>query len=284
MGDLEVIARWRRWLRGQGLSEATIRLYSYGVFRLLTESPRGSLAKITEDDIASFLSTLGNRATCRSHYFKGIRSLFAYCLARKIVQHDPTAGIRVRKPRRTRPVALSEEELTRYLMAAAWRDPRRAWTLMLAFGIGARRMEVTAIRPEDIQADTVFLPRCKYGKQRQVELNRYALEALAELRPWWNGTVVGGIGPATVTAWAHQAAEDAGLLPKIQGRVAHVLRSSFISHLLRQGVPVNVVRDLAGHENLATTDSYAAVLDDRDRKAAVDRLDFGKQGRTESQP
>lgn len=37
----------------------------------------------------------------------------------------------------------------------------------------------------------------------------------------------------------------------------HSLRRGFVSELLRRGVPVNVVAELAGHSNLSTTNKYA---------------------------
>lgn len=281
VGDLEVIARWQRWLRARGLAEATVRLYSYGVFRLLTESGAHRLAAITEDDVARFLEGIGARSATRIQYLRGIRSFFGWAHARGLLTVNPAGGLNVRKPFRSRPVALDEDELRRLLVAAAWRSERRGWTLLLAFSIGARRMELEAIRPEDIEGDTVHLRQCKYGKARRVELNRYAVAALEGLRPWWNGTVLGGVSRTTVTAWAAQAARDAGLAAKVRGRPAHILRASFISHLLREGVPVHVVRDLAGHENLSTTNEYAAVLQG-DRRLAVDRLDFGHRPGGES--
>jgi integrase len=274
LGDLDLVARWMAWLAAQDLAPDTIRLYSYGVFRLLTEQVKGPMETVTEDHIVAFLGSMKDRAKAKVQYMRGIRSLCRYAHARGEIPTDPAVGIRLRKPRRPPPIALEEDELLRYFLAAAWRSPRRAWTLMAAFGLGTRRMELAAIRPEDIQEGVVFLRTCKYGKQRRVEMSHYAAAALAELRPWYNGTVLGGLDRRTITEWAHQAAVDSGLLPKVRGRVAHVLRASFASHLLRQGVPVQVVRDLMGHENIATTNDYAATLSG-DRRQAVGRLDFG---------
>jgi site-specific recombinase XerD len=278
MGDLELIARWCQWLSARGLSPHTVRLYSYGVFRLFTEHVQGPISSATEDHVVAFLEGVKDRSSAKVQYMRGIRSLFHYAVRRGAVAQDPTTEIRLRKPRRLPPVALDEHELVRYFIAAAWRDPRRAWALMAAFGLGTRRMELAAVRPEDVQDGEVLLRECKYGKQRRVELSRYAAVALEELRPWWNGTVLGGLSKDTITRWAHEAAVDSGLLPKVRGRVAHVLRASFITHLLRNGVPVQVVRDLAGHENIATTNEYAATLSG-DRRRAVARLAFDSRGK-----
>jgi site-specific recombinase XerD len=275
VGDFEVVVRWMDWLQARELSEATIRLYSYGVFRLLTEQRIARIDAVTEEHVVAFLKSIGNRSVAKRAYLRGIRSLCSYALARGEIRADPTAGLALRKVRRPPKVALTEEELFRYLMAAYAQSPRRAWTLMLVFGTGTRRMEAASIMPDDVQGGEVHLRVCKYSKQRRVPLGPYALFALEQLRPWYNGTVLGGIGPQTITEWAHQAAVDSGLLPKVRGRVAHVLRASFATHLLRQGVPVHVVRDLLGHENIATTNEYAAASEDGEKRAAVGHLDFG---------
>jgi site-specific recombinase XerD len=280
IGDFEMVARWIQWLHGRGLSGDTVRLYSYGVFRLFDFHGWPPPDRITEGDVSEFLRALGLRTKARVQYYRGIRSFFRFLAVRHLVAEDPTVELRLRRPWRSKPVALTEEELVRYFVAAAARHPRRAWTLMLCFSLGTRRMEVAQITREDIVGRRLHLRVCKYGKDRWIELNRYAVEALAELARWENGTVI-GVRKEAVTAWAHQAAVDSGLLPKVRGRVAHVLRASFISHLLDQGVPLPVVRDLVGHESISATNEYAAVFDGA-RQRGVDELDFARRRGGES--
>jgi site-specific recombinase XerD len=52
----------------------------------------------------------------------------------------------------------------------------------------------------------------------------------------------------------------------------HDLRHFFISELFRSGVPAHVVRALARHADLDTTQRYAD-LDANDLRAAAERLD-----------
>jgi site-specific recombinase XerD len=55
----------------------------------------------------------------------------------------------------------------------------------------------------------------------------------------------------------------------------HILRHSFVTHLLRSGVPIHVVRDLAGHASFETTLGYTAVFDE-DRTREIRKLRFGR--------
>ncbi|HUP60735.1 MAG TPA: site-specific integrase [Thermoanaerobaculia bacterium] len=54
----------------------------------------------------------------------------------------------------------------------------------------------------------------------------------------------------------------------------HVLRHSFVTMLLRSGVPIHVARDLAGHADIKTTEGYARVFDE-DMRRHVQAVRFG---------
>jgi site-specific recombinase XerD len=63
----------------------------------------------------------------------------------------------------------------------------------------------------------------------------------------------------------------------------HVLRHSFVTMLLRSGVPIHVARDLAGHSSITTTEGYSRVFEeDRRRFVQVVRFrDAGHRAETE---
>lgn len=84
-----------------------------------------------------------------------------------------------------------------------------------------------------------------------------------------------GYHPQWFSMIVHQAAVDAGFPPG--RRNAHLLRSSFATHLLGKGVPISVVSKLLGHSQIATTSRYLAVRGE-DRRAAVDSLSLAGVG------
>jgi integrase len=55
----------------------------------------------------------------------------------------------------------------------------------------------------------------------------------------------------------------------------HVLRHSFVTMLLRSGVPIHVARDLAGHSDIKTTEGYARVFDE-DLRRHVQAVSFDR--------
>ncbi|MGH2501737.1 MAG: site-specific integrase, partial [Ktedonobacterales bacterium] len=40
----------------------------------------------------------------------------------------------------------------------------------------------------------------------------------------------------------------------------HTLRTTFITHHIASGSPITDIRDMVGHENLATTNAYAGLV------------------------
>jgi site-specific recombinase XerD len=273
MDSAEATAEWVAWLKARGASPDTIRSYLGSVSSFLFLYVKGPPSRAISGDVVRFLAERGkNGPHGRRQALKGLRSAYSYWVPVGICSEDPTGLVKETKRRlRRKAVALTREELNRYLVAAGERDRRRVPTLMLAFGLGARRSEIAGLKPEDDHGSTVRVTG-KYGKVRDIPVNLTARTALEMLRPWYNGTVV-GIKPATVTKWAHQAAKDSGLYPKVRGRVAHVLRASFISHALRNGASPVAVRDVVGHESLETTNGYAMSFEE-DGADAVRRVDF----------
>ncbi len=68
--------------------------------------------------------------------------------------------------------------------------------------------------------------------------------------------------------WVERCSEDDFPWPKLR---IHDLRHSFVSNQLTAGTPIHVVRDLAAHASVVTTQLYAHPTDEA-RRAAVDRV------------
>jgi hypothetical protein len=62
----------------------------------------------------------------------------------------------------------------------------------------------------------------------------------------------------------------------MEGVTPHDFRHSFVSNQLDAGTPIHVVRNLAGHASIVTTQLYAHSSDEA-RRAAVDRVRLGAQ-------
>lgn len=258
MDSLTLVSEWDLFLAATGKSERTRQSYAGAVLRLLGRlQPLKPVAEIAESDIVAFLARLDYRDRSRGLYVYAGRSFFSWCERTGHMASDPTRHLSAPTPSKEDPEALTPTELHDFLEAAKARDPLRYLGLLLCYGLGTRRMELVAITAEDVEATHVHLRITKGNRPRKVPIGPIARQALDGLEPWSNGTLL-GVKAQTITHWAQAAGQAAGL-PKRKQR-AHILRATFITKLLVEGVPPQVVMRLVGHTSLSTTTRYAACL------------------------
>jgi site-specific recombinase XerD len=270
------LARWSEFLQASGISANTIRQYRYAILRLVAEA-NVALLDVTEEHVVSFLASLGKRAHSRQLYLRAFRSFYGWAVERELIARNPAAHIRPKAPTDPPPDAYSPEEIASLVRAAGARNPRYGHAILACYALGLRRSELCGITLEDIdwQGRRVYIRCAKGDRPRWVEMNGLAKDALlslskpsAKIRLPGSYSLV-GFHPQWFTMIVQRAAADAGL-PRNRRR-AHMLRASFVTGLLDQGVPVSVASRLVGHANLATTHRYAAVSE-VDRRRAVDAL------------
>ena len=267
---------WQAYMIAQGRSQKTIQNYRYAILRLMSEvNPPKSITAITEQDIVVFLASLGGKAHSKQLYVNGFKSFFRWAYERGHMLEDPTMHLHPKAPNERPADAFSPEEVGALIIEARKypNGERHALAIQLCYALGLRRTELCSISPDDIDwsGGRVHIRLAKGAKQRWVEANGIAMDALEKLRPHFNGTVV-DLDPNWFTMLVHRAARDAGLPPG--RRNAHMLRAAFATALLGEGVPVSVVSRLLGHSKLTSTARYLGVRD-QDRRQAVSKLPLG---------
>lgn len=284
-GELRYLREWADWMEAQGRASETTRQYRYAVLRLLADALKDSLNEVTEQDVVVFLASLGRRTASKQLYLHAFKSFFGWAVSHGHIDKDPSEHLRPKTAAQREPDAYTPEEVMRLIEAAERTADRpdlgkkRGLAILAAYALGLRRSELCGLKPEDIdwEGRRVFIRIAKGDHPRVVEMNELAEQALRGLQPYYNGTVVGGMHPQWFTAIVFNAAKEAGLPPK--RRKAHMLRSSFATHLLGEGVPISVVSKLLGHTQVATTSRYLSVRS-ADRREAVDRLRLPAQTST----
>lgn len=278
---LDLWRQWRSWLRVVGSAD-TARTYSKAVLGFFAETGCKPIADYTEQDVVAYLDDHASRGKAKHDVLKALRSIFRYCADRLVIAIDPTALVKVKKPRRKPAVTLSEEELVRLLVAAVnvWGE-RVGWAILLTYLLGLRRMEVAAIRWSDIRegetGPVLEIPVTKgaEGGRDPLPLSALALECLGRLAEL-PAPAQARLGPeyvlrvqrATVSRWVHDAAVAAGLDRKKTG--SHRLRASLATNLRDAGVNVSVVQQVLGHLRLESTAWYFARVTERDLRSALE--------------
>lgn len=260
-------------LRGLG---ARTRTEYLRCARKLAAFHRRSPAELGEEEVRAFmLDLLVRRGIARSTYMvylAAIRFLYLFTLGRPEVVASIPRPAHKRRPER--PV-LAPSEVARILANAP--NPFARTVFQLAYGGGLRISEVCRLRFDDIFGpDGLLVVRAgKGGKDRVTMLSA---KMYAELRahyrrftppgPWLFPARPSGLptlGPpwsdrhvstVTVSKWFRAAADAAKLREDV---TFHVLRHSFATALLEEGIALNRIQVTLGHADIATTGHYAHV-------------------------
>ena len=225
-------------------------------------------------------------------YWRGLKGFFNDLEKRDDVQ-NPFHGLKAPPLPARLPKALSPDECRRLLRAAEnypWesRFERSRALALLAVMIyaGLRRGEVLKLEMQDVKLEdgTINIRRGKGrygGKDRTAyipaELRLYLRDYLAE-RARYHLVV-----PEFFTTNLRKRGLSLDVLKRLVTRIRaasgvtftlHSLRHSYVTWLLRSGVPIHIAQELAGHADITTTAGYLRVFDE-DKQAAVRKLHLG---------
>jgi integrase/recombinase XerD len=252
----------------------------------------GSIATATSQqarDHLAALSDLGFKATTMARHLSAIRQLHKFLYAEGFRADDPTTVLD--GPRRGRPLpkVLSVDEVDRLLAAASedvadtarpilerLRAGRMSALLETLYASGLRVSELVSLKRGAARPDLAMLSVIGKGaKERLVPLTQAARQAMQtylavlaqagrdEASPW----LFPSFGESGHLSRQHFARDlkALGVAVGIRGdRISpHVLRHAFASHLLQNGADLRSVQMMLGHADIATTQIYTHVLDER---------------------
>ncbi|HSV27323.1 MAG TPA: tyrosine recombinase [Sedimentisphaerales bacterium] len=180
------------------------------------------------------------------------------------------------------PVIASRQHVAKLLAAPDRKEPyclRDRAMLELLYATGMRAGELAGLKISDVNLKIGYL-RCfgKGRKERIVPLNKAAIavceEYLQELRPKLAKPAAGDafllsrtgrpLGRIELWRLVKKYALRAGM-PK--NLTTHTIRHCFATHLLAGGADLRTVQEMLGHANIATTQIYTHV--DQDRLRAI---------------
>lgn len=218
-----------------------------------------------------------------------IRQFFRFLLAERMREDDPSSTLDSPKLGRPLPKVLSREEVDRLIEATRSKGGadggRMATLLEILYATGLRVSELVTLPLSAVERDpTVLVVRGKGAKERLVPLSDPARLAIAAWLHVRDGALEEGevsrflfpsrgrTGHLTRQRFA-QLLKEAALAANIDpARVSpHVLRHAFASHLLEGGADLRSVQLMLGHADIATTQIYTHVLDDKLRKLVQEK-------------
>jgi site-specific recombinase XerD len=281
-----------RDLRGYLLTERkrsplTVAAYEqdlgeFGAFLRETRGT-GSLRSVKSTHIRQYIAHLfdgrgyDSRTVCRK--LSSIRALYRFLKITGVLENDPAAAIPGPSIAKRRPSPLKVDEVVRLLRTslAGRSEPARlrdAAIMELFYASGMRRAELAGVRLADVDlAERTIRVVGKGNKERMVVINRTAaaaIEAYVRVRPrsadpaLFLGRGGKGLTPKHVWRIFRTIYRVSGIAKRAS---PHTLRHSFATHLVENGVDLETVRELLGHESLATTGVYLQLAMGHKRRA-----------------
>lgn len=286
----------------RGASKNTEAAYRSDLQSLLTFLARRKQGPATADAAAlraylKALDYLGMTPRTVARRLSVMRQFFRFLLAERLREDDPASTLDSPQLGRSLPKVLSRAEVDRLIEATRARGGadggRMATLLEILYGTGLRVSELVTLPLSSVERDpTVLVVRGKGDKERMVPLSDPARVAIASWLAARSSALADGetsrflfpsrgkTGHLTRQRFAQllkEAALAAGIDP---ARVSpHVLRHAFASHLLEGGADLRSVQLMLGHADIATTQIYTHVLDEKLRALVQDKHPLARRRR-----
>ena len=281
----------------RALSQNTVMAYARDLAKLLAFAEASEVSEVEGIDLGVVSgwiremsrAGLGPRSTAR--HLSSARGLCKFLMREGVLRADPTALSARPRFGRKLPRALGESEMVTLIEAPpsdTLRGLRDRAMLSLMYAAGLRVSELVSLTLGDVdRARGVVSALGKGKKRRLVPLGEVALDHLAaylevrEVDAAQKAARLGSTSPK-VSQILFPSPRGGKLTRqafwKIVGRTArgaglrghvhpHQLRHSFATHLLSGGADLRSVQTLLGHANVATTEIYTHVSQDRVRQA-----------------
>ena len=257
------------------------------------------LQTVTADTIYQFLyfcnDVLHNSARTRARKKCSLRMFFRYLDKRGLIESDPCAKLDSPNFRKSLPKFLTLEESVALLDCVDGQFYERDYCILTLFlNCGLRLSELVGLNLSSFRPDGTMRVLGKGNKERILYLNNACLQAVdryRRVRPndglhdrdaFFISRQKNRISPKTVQLLVKKFLEKAGIFEK--GMSVHKLRHTAATLMYRHGdVDVMLLKEILGHENLATTQIYTHVADDQVRAAMRANPLAGQRGKSAQQ-
>ena len=205
-----------------------------------------------------------------------LRAFFKYlCVKMKQIPENPMEELESPKLKKSLPKYLSLDESIQLLESIDGRDKERDYAIITLFlNCGLRLSELCSLNYTDIESDGTMTVTGKGNKERTIYLNDMcvnAVKAYMKVRPvdgvkdkhaLFLSNRKSRISPKTVQHIVEKFIEKSGLGDR--GYSTHKLRHTAATLMYQKGgVDVLLIKDILGHENLATTEIYTHIVDEQ---------------------
>lgn len=241
--------------------------------------------RVESEDVRAWVAAMidqGRKPATVHKQLSALRTYYKYLLLRKQVSTNPTATVRGPKREKPLPLFVREKEMDRLLDGITFTDDFRGQRdrliLLLFYSTGMRLAELVGLNVTSVDLiQSTIKVLGKRNKERIIPFGpelKEALRSYLQLRseqPCAHGNNALFIGQKSLRI-ARNTVQNIvrsylSQVTTLQKRSPHVLRHTFATAMLNNGAEIEVVRQLLGHESIATTEIYTHTTFEELKKA-----------------
>ncbi|MBR3041182.1 MAG: site-specific tyrosine recombinase XerD [Eubacterium sp.] len=252
----------------------TVQSYRRDLMKMchfLEESGVSNPKEVTQTSLRSYVLYMESEkmsSATVSRSVASIRSFFIYLFENKIIDNNPTEGIKPPKVEKKIPETLTIEEVSLLLDQPSGDTPKEVRDkamLELLYATGLRVSELISLRMSDLNLSLSYIECHDRTKSRIIPIEnaaKYALTRyLTEVRPSMCAdseflfTNVKGDEMSRQGFWKllKAYAKKAGINKDI---TPHMIRHSFATHMVSNGADLASLQEMLGHSDISTTQVY----------------------------
>ena len=227
-------------------------------------------ADLVRSWVVNLMDEEGAKATSVNRKLSSLRSFYRFLLRKKVVKADPM--LRVVGPKKSKPLPsfLRESEMKRLLddcsFGEGYEACRDRMILEMFYATGIRLSELIGLNDVDVDLSAKQIKVT--GKRNKQRLIPFAEEMTVDLEEYIkvrNEALPQGADAFFVLTngkrmYAKKVYEivkrNLGKVATLKKRSPHVLRHTFATAMLNNQAELGAVKELLGHESLATTEIY----------------------------
>lgn len=258
-----ILAEFEVKLRLQRYAPASIKIYKNALAKFLSHFIQEDLTLLTVPKITGYLSSLQQRENISPSYQ---RQILAAITKFYLLHYNRPLDLSALYPKRKAkplPNYLTIKEVKRLLEKCS--NLKHLCILEILYGCGLRVSEVVALKIEDMDSSAMRLlvRNAKGKKDRVVPLPKLLL---GNLRAYYRvflpkdylfeGQNGGQYSIKSVQEITKKYAFKAHIKKKV---TPHMLRHSYATHQLENGLKIRYLQELMGHNSIKTTETYTHI-------------------------
>ena len=284
MKEIETFLEYLKYERNY--SPETARAYEVDLFQFeeFARECELQLKEVNPNTVREWVVQMMDKGTCVSSInrkLSALRSFYKYLLKQGEISADPIRKINGPKKKKPLPVFVKEKEMDRLLdetdFGNNFKGHRDKLIILLFYETGMRLAELVGLNDVDVDFGAkVIKVTGKRNKQRLIPFGDELAKAMQDYLMERDQTVQTPSG-AFVTkengerlgysTVQYIVKQNLSKVTTVKKRSPHVLRHTFATSMLNHQAELGSIKELLGHESIATTEVYTHTTFEELKKA-----------------